>query len=103
MCLGLVHWEDPVAWSGEGGRRGELGWEIHVNPWLIHVNVWQKSLQYCKEISLQLIKINGKKIKVKKKKSQNHRNREEIDGYQGLCAGRNEESLEKKVQFSVLW
>ena len=30
----------------------------------IHVNVWQKPLQYCKVISLQLIKINGKnKIK----------------------------------------
>ena len=37
------------------------GWGTHVNPWLIHVNVWQKSLQYCKVISLQLIKINGKK------------------------------------------
>ena len=33
-----------------------------VNPWLIHVNVWQKPLQYCKVISLYLIKINGKKI-----------------------------------------
>ena len=33
----------------------------HVNPWLIHVNVWQKPLQYCKVISLQLIKINEKK------------------------------------------
>ena len=31
--------------------------------WLIHVNVWQKPLQYCKEISLQLIKINEKKKK----------------------------------------
>ena len=30
---------------------------------LIHVNVRQKPLQYCKVISLQLIKINGKKIK----------------------------------------
>ena len=30
--------------------------------WLIHVNVWQKPLQYCKVISLQLIKINEKKI-----------------------------------------
>ena len=27
------------------------------------VNVWQKPLQYCKVISLQLIKINGKKKK----------------------------------------
>ena len=35
---------------------------------LIHVNVWQKSLQYYKVISLQLIKINLKKLKKKKKK-----------------------------------
>ena len=49
---------------GWGGRwEGGSGWGAHVNPWLIHVNVWQKPLQYCKVISLQLIKINGKKIK----------------------------------------
>ena len=36
------------------------GWGTHVNPWLIHVNIWQKPLQYCKVISLQLIKINEK-------------------------------------------
>ena len=49
-----------IGWRGrwEGGS----GWGIHVNPWLIHVYVWQKPLQYCKVISLQLIKINGKKI-----------------------------------------
>ena len=47
---------------GWGGRReGGSGWGIHVNPWLIHVNIWQNPLQYCKVISLQLIKINGKK------------------------------------------
>ena len=48
-----------IGWRGrwEGGS----GWGIHVNPWLIHVNVRQKPLQYCKVISLQLIKINGKK------------------------------------------
>ena len=40
---------------------GKLGWGIHVNPWLIHVNGWEKPLQYCKVISLQLIKINEKK------------------------------------------
>ena len=28
------------------------------NLWLIHVNVWQNPLQYCKAISLQLVKIN---------------------------------------------
>ena len=34
------------------------GWGTHVNPWLIHFNVWQNPLQYCKVISLQLIKKN---------------------------------------------
>ena len=62
-----MHWEDPEGWDGEGGGRGESGWGTHVNPWLIHVNVWQKPLQYCKVTSLQLIKINGKKINSKKK------------------------------------
>ena len=61
--MGLVHWDVPEGWDGEGGGRGESGWETHVNPWLIHVNVWKKPLQYCKVISLQLIKINGKKNK----------------------------------------
>ena len=48
-----------IGWRGRG--EGGSGWGIHVNPWLIHVNVWQKPLQYCKVISLQLIKISGKK------------------------------------------
>ena len=49
---------------GWGGRReGGSGCGTHVKPWLIHVHVWQKPLQYCKVISLQLIKINGKKKK----------------------------------------
>ena len=49
---------------GWGGRwEGGLAWGTHVNPWLIHVNVWQKSLQYCKIVSLQLIKINEKNKK----------------------------------------
>ena len=48
---------------GWGGRRERgSGWGTHVSPWLIHVNVWQKPLQYCKVISLQLIKINEKKL-----------------------------------------
>ena len=49
---------------GWGGRwEGGSGWRIHVNPWLIQVNVWQKPVQYCKVISLELIKINEKKKK----------------------------------------
>ena len=50
-----------IGWRGrwEGGS----GWGIHVYPRLIHVNIWQKPLQYCKVISLQLIKINKFKKK----------------------------------------
>ena len=48
--------------SGWRGRwEGGSGWGTHVNPWLIHVNVWQNPLQYCKVISLQLIKKKKKK------------------------------------------
>ena len=49
-CSGLVHWDEPGEWNGEGGSK----WGTHVHPWLIHVNVWQKPPQYCKLISLQL-------------------------------------------------
>ena len=54
-----------MGWRG----RWEEGsaWGTHVNPWLIHVNVWQKPLQYYKVISLQLVKIKEKKIKIKTK------------------------------------
>ena len=65
--------------EGEGGMTWEnsteicilssakSGWGTHVNPRLIHVNVGQKPLQYCKVISLQLIKINEKIKKLIKK------------------------------------
>ena len=55
-----------IGWRG----RWEGGSGIHVNPWLIHVNVWQKPLQYCKVISLQLIKKKWKKKILKPFKSQ---------------------------------
>ena len=43
-----------IGWRGRWERGS--GWGTHVNLWLIHVNVWQNPLQYCKIISLQLIK-----------------------------------------------
>ena len=55
----------PREMGGGGRQDGGLGSEIHVNSWLIHVNVWQKTLQYCKVISLQLIKINEEKKRKK--------------------------------------
>ena len=70
-----------IGWRGrwEGG----FGWGIHVTPWLIHVNVWQKPLQCCEVISLQLVKINGKKQKLKKKFNNKVGNRTETDAL--LC------------------
>ena len=52
LRAGALGWPWGMGWGGrwEGGS----GWGTHVHPWLIHVNVWQKSLQYCKVISLQL-------------------------------------------------
>ena len=64
---GWMHETSVQGWcTGKTQRDGmerEGEWGTHVNPWLIHVNVWQKPLQYCKVISLQLIKTNweGKK------------------------------------------
>ena len=54
LGAGALGWPRGMGWRGrwEGGS----GWGTHVNPWLIHVNVWQKPLQYCRVISLQLIK-----------------------------------------------
>ena len=59
LVAGALGWPRGMGWGGRW--EGVSGWGTHVNPWLIHVNVWQKPLQYCKVISLQLIKINGKK------------------------------------------
>ena len=59
-----------VGWRGRRDR--VLGWGTHANPWLIHVSVWQKPLQYCKVISLQGIKINGKNKNKKFFGSLNH-------------------------------
>ena len=59
-CTGKTQSDWVEREVGRGGSR----WGTHVNPWLIHVNVWQKPLQYCKVISLQLIKIREKKTKL---------------------------------------
>ena len=74
---GWMHETSARAWCTGKTQRdrverevgGGSGWGIHVNPWLIHVSVWQKPLQYCKVISLQLIKINGKKKKFQRKQT----------------------------------
>ena len=59
---GLVHWDDPEGWNGEGGGRGGSGWGTHVNPRLSHVSVWQKPPQYQKVITLQLNNLEKRKL-----------------------------------------
>ena len=69
---GWMHETSARGWCTGMSQKDEMGREVggrfrmgnSVNPWLIHVNVWQKPLQYCKVISLQLIKINGKKKRI---------------------------------------
>ena len=47
-CLGLVHWDDPEGWYGEGGWREGSEWGTHVHPWWIHVDVWQNQYNIVK-------------------------------------------------------
>ena len=56
----------PRGMGWRGRQEGVLGRGTPVNPWLIHDNVWQKPPQYCKVISLQLIKISGLKKRRRK-------------------------------------
>ena len=55
-CLGLVHWDDPEGWNGEGGGRREegSGWGTRVYLWWIQVDIWQN--QY------NIVKLNNKII-----------------------------------------
>ena len=48
-CSGLVHWDDPEGWDGEGGGGGVQ--DVHVHPWWIHVNVWQNHYNIVKELA----------------------------------------------------
>ena len=41
--LGLVHWDDPEGWYGDGGGRG-----VHLRPWRMHVDVWQNQYNIVK-------------------------------------------------------
>ena len=47
-CLGLVHWDDPEGWYGEGGGQGGSGWGTRVHPRPIHVDVWQNQYNIVK-------------------------------------------------------
>ena len=46
--LGLVHWDDPEGWYGEGGGRGVQDGGPRVHPWQMHVDVWQNQYNIVK-------------------------------------------------------
>ena len=46
-CLGLVHWDDPEGWFGEGGgRRVQDGEQVYTCS--VHVDVWQNQYNIVK-------------------------------------------------------
>ena len=47
-CSGLVHWDDPEGWYGEGSGRGGSGLGTRVHPWWIHVGVRQNQYNVAK-------------------------------------------------------
>ena len=47
-CLGLLHWDDPEGWYGEGGGRGVQDGGTRVHPWQIHVDIWQNQYNIVK-------------------------------------------------------
>ena len=80
-----------MGWGGRLERGSE--WGIHITAWLIHVNVWQKTLQYCKVISLQLIKVNGKNKNKKNKTEVLYLNCTPIQNYYALDSAQSQQAL----------
>ena len=50
-CSGLVHWDDPEGWNGEGGGTGDQDWE---HMYTSGGFMLAKPIRYGKVISLQL-------------------------------------------------
>ena len=46
-CLGLVHWDDPEGWHGEGGGRRVQDGE-HMYACGGFISIYGKPIQYCK-------------------------------------------------------
>ena len=47
-CLGLVHWDNPEGWDGEGVGVGVQDGGTRVYLWQIHVDVWQNQYNIVK-------------------------------------------------------
>ena len=46
-CLGLVHWDNPERWNGEGGGREFRMWNT-CTPMADSCQCMSKPIQYCK-------------------------------------------------------
>ena len=89
-CLGLVHWDDPEGWYGEGGGRREegSGWGTHVYLWRIHFNIWQNQYNIVK--FKNKIKLKKNKILLVKKKRERERDFPGgSDGKESACKARD--------------
>ena len=53
-CSGLMHWDDPEGWDGEGGGRDVQDGEHMYTHGGFKSMYGKTTLQYCKVISLQL-------------------------------------------------
>ena len=53
-CLGLVHWDNPEGWYGEGAGSGVQDGEHVYTHGRFMLMYGKKPIQYCKVISLQL-------------------------------------------------
>ena len=49
-CSGLVHWDDPEGWDGEGGGRGVQDGDTCM-PMADSCQCIAKPPQYCKELA----------------------------------------------------
>ena len=75
-CLGLVHWNNPEGWYGEGGgrRKEGSGWGTHVYLWQIHFDIWQNQYNIVNlKIKIKFKKLTTKKNLKKKKKCSDQR------------------------------
>ena len=47
-CFGLVQWDDPEGWYGEGCGGWNSGLGTRVLPWQIHVDIWENQYNIVK-------------------------------------------------------
>ena len=68
-CLGLVHWDDPEGWNGEGGGRRVQDGE-HMYTCCVFIFIFGKTNTVMKSLKIKLnLKKNHQKKKKRKKKN----------------------------------